>query len=48
VNDNGAVNIADVISLLSYLFSGGAPPPIPFLFPSVDPTADLLPCAGEL
>ncbi|MGE3166553.1 MAG: right-handed parallel beta-helix repeat-containing protein [Planctomycetota bacterium] len=47
VNDtDGAISIADVVYLLNFLFSGGAPPPAPG--PTTcgfDPTSDPLDCA---
>ena len=42
-NDNGAVNIADPIYLLDFLFALGAPPLAPYPNSGVDPTPDALP-----
>ncbi len=43
-NDNGKVEIADAIWLLSYLYAGGEVPPEPFQSCGIDPTADTLGC----
>ncbi|MEM7164068.1 MAG: endonuclease [Planctomycetota bacterium] len=40
-DDDGAVNLADVVSILNALFSVSAPPAPPFPACGVDPTADL-------
>ncbi len=40
VNDNANVGIDDAVSLLSYLFAGGAVPPEPFAVCGLDPTLD--------
>ena len=46
-NDDGRLNIADAIRLLSYLFAAGDTPlPEPFLDCGYDPTDDDLFCAG--
>ncbi len=47
-NDDGTLNVADVISILNRLNSGGAPPPAPFPTAGVDPTADSLSCEVSL
>ena len=44
VNDDGIVNIADPLALLSYLFSGGMAPPAPLQACGPDPTPDGLEC----
>ena len=41
-NDDGSIDIADAIYLLSYLFGGGDQPPPPFPDPGIDPTPDTL------
>ncbi|MCA8962980.1 MAG: hypothetical protein KDC38_20800, partial [Planctomycetes bacterium] len=44
-NDDGAVDVADAIHLLGYLFSGTAAPPAPGATTcGVDPSADALGC----
>ena len=43
-NDNGSVDVADVVYLLAFLFSSGDPPPPPFPDPGPDPTPDPLVC----
>ncbi|MBT6541498.1 MAG: hypothetical protein HOM39_08035, partial [Planctomycetes bacterium] len=43
-NDDGTLNIADAIALLSYLFSGASAPPAPFPDCGIDPTVDALEC----
>ena len=40
VDDNGVVHIGDAVLLASFLFSGGAPPAIPFPDAGTDPTPD--------
>ena len=52
-NDDGVLNLADVVLLLNYLFDGGAPPASPSPSPipvqsdlGVDPTPDNLDCTG--
>ncbi len=45
-NDDGQWNIADAIYLLSYLFSGTAAPPEPFMMCGADPTEDSLDCVA--
>ena len=47
-NDDGLLNVADGIYLLSYLFNDGLPPPPPFDAPGIDPTPDGLGCATSL
>ncbi|MGE3165491.1 MAG: dockerin type I domain-containing protein [Planctomycetota bacterium] len=47
-NDDGAINLADALSLLSYLFAGGAAPPEPFRSWEGDPTSDTLGCKSEI
>jgi hypothetical protein len=44
VDDDSAVNIADFIHLLNYLFINGAHPPEPYLGTGQDPTPDEVPC----
>jgi len=44
VNDDGKLEISDVIYLLSYLFEGGPMPPPPFPLPGHDRTPDTLAC----
>ena len=44
-NDDGALNIADPIRLLGYLFAHGAVLPAPFDTLGFDPTGDALECA---
>ncbi len=48
VNDDGLLNLADCISLLSYLFAGGPKPRPPFPFCGSDPTPDALPCTAGI
>ncbi|MCA8960038.1 MAG: CRTAC1 family protein [Planctomycetes bacterium] len=43
-NDDGQIDIADPITLLSYLFIGGSAPPAPALDCGLDPTPDLVVC----
>ena len=43
-NDDGAVNVADGIQILGYLFSGSGDPPAPFPNCGNDPSEDLLSC----
>jgi hypothetical protein len=43
-NDDGAVNISDVVYILNFLFVGGRPPPPPFPELGSDPTRDPLGC----
>ena len=43
-NDDGAVDIADPVFLLSHLFSGGPEPSAPFAACGLDPTPDALGC----
>ncbi len=43
-NDDGAVEISDVVSVLSYLFLGGRSPPPPIAAIGEDPTGDGLDC----
>lgn len=45
-NDSGAVDIADPIHVLSFLFSLGAPPAPPFPDCGPDPSLDAVPCGG--
>lgn len=46
-NDDGAMNIADAVYGLAYLFSGGLPPPAPGPTAcGTDPTLDMLGCAS--
>ncbi len=48
VNDDGAVDIGDVIFSLNYQFTAGAEPPAPFPAPGEDPTPDSLDCAQSI
>jgi hypothetical protein len=43
-NDEGDVDLADAVYLLSYLFAHGPLPPPPFLACGEDPTDDSLDC----
>ncbi len=46
VNDDGQLNTADPVLLLTYIFLQGAAPPAPFKTCALgDPTPDVLPCA---
>ncbi|MDE0959088.1 MAG: hypothetical protein OSB12_10690, partial [Planctomycetota bacterium] len=45
-NDDGALNISDVVFLLSTLFSGGSSPSAPWPDCGPDPTPDFLRCYG--
>jgi hypothetical protein len=38
VNDDGIVDVSDVIYLINYLYKDGPAPPAPFPDPGVDPT----------
>ena len=44
INDDGSINLADVIYELSHLFNGGPPPSPPVGSCAVDPTDDMLDC----
>ncbi len=44
-NDDGAIDIADAIRLLSYLSETGPPPPFPFPEAGADETEDALACS---
>ena len=44
VVDDGSLDIADPVALLTYLFAGGPSPPPPFPLPGPDPTPDGLGC----
>ena len=44
VNDDGAVELSDAISVIAYQFSSGAQPPPPFEQCGVDQTDDTLGC----
>jgi hypothetical protein len=44
INDDGDLNLADGIQLLTYLFSGGTPPAPPFPNCGHDSTYDTLGC----
>jgi hypothetical protein len=39
-NDDGTLNIADAVYILTYFFAGGPPPKPPFPDPGFDPTTD--------
>ncbi|KAF0243163.1 MAG: hypothetical protein FD180_3546 [Planctomycetota bacterium] len=41
-NDDGALDISDVVFLSRYLYQGGTKPPAPFPSPGIDPTPDAL------
>ena len=41
IDDDGLIQLSDVVSLLSYLFSEGAAPAAPFPDCGADPTTDL-------
>ena len=43
-NDDGAINVADGIALLGYLFSGTGDLPMPFPACGTDSTVDNLEC----
>ena len=43
-NDDGSVNVTDVVHLLSILFRSGPALPAPFMECGLDPTADELSC----
>jgi hypothetical protein len=43
-NDDGVLDVADVVKLLNYLFGDGTPLPAPFPGCGIDPTDDLLLC----
>lgn len=49
VNDNGVLDaVMDPMTLLTYLFQGGAAPAAPFPNCGLDPTSDALDCVGPL
>jgi hypothetical protein len=39
-NDDGNIDVSDIISILSFQFNGGSPPPPPFANCGVDPTVN--------
>ena len=43
-NDDGALDVSDVVSVLQFLFSGSPSPPAPYPDAGSDPTPDLLDC----
>ena len=45
-NDDGVVNITDLLYLLNHLFTGAPPPAAPHEACGVDPSPDSLPCVG--
>lgn len=45
-NDDGSVNLTDVVFLLENLFAGGANPPAPIGTCGADPTNDSMSCTG--
>ena len=45
-NDDGALDIADAVAILSRLFANAGPLPAPFSECGLDPTADELGCAA--
>ncbi len=47
-DDNGSIEITDVVGLLNYLFLSGLPPADPFPVFDVDPTPDGLSCLPEV
>ncbi|HAK93742.1 MAG TPA: hypothetical protein DCM87_01715, partial [Planctomycetes bacterium] len=49
VNDDGAVDAADQLYILQYLYASGPQPPPPFSYFALDPTCDLieLPCQDQ-
>lgn len=47
VNDDGAVDVSDPLTLLGYLFLGLNEPPAPFGAAGTDPTEDSLPCDAD-
>ena len=46
-NDDGAINVADGIALLGYLFSGTGDLPMPFPACGTDSTVDALECESD-
>ena len=48
VNDDGGIDVSDVIYLIQYNFNDGPEPPPPFPAPGPDPTADPLDCASSI
>jgi hypothetical protein len=44
VNDDGFLDVSDVVTILQFLFSGSPPPPPPFPDPGGDTTVDFLDC----
>jgi hypothetical protein len=46
-NDDGAIDSADIESVLEHLYESGAPPPPPFPASALDPTPDGLGCAAD-
>ena len=45
VNDNGAVDVSDVICILNHLYRAGPPPARPYPYPGLDPSDDGFDCA---
>ena len=43
-NDDGALGVSDIVSVLQFLFSGSPSPPAPYPDAGSDPTPDLLDC----
>ena len=43
-NDDGTIDVADAVTVLSHLFAGSGPLPAPFNECGIDPTADDLDC----
>lgn len=46
-NDDGMIDIGDVVYLINYLYIGGSAPAIPFPVCGLDPTADELGCEAH-
>lgn len=44
VDDNGVIQITDLVVLAGYVYQGGPPPSYPFPFCNPDPTPDGLSC----
>jgi hypothetical protein len=46
-NDDGSINVTDIIFVLNHVHLGGPPPPAPFLASGPDPTPDGLGCDAD-